>query len=164
VRTAPSVPGCAYTLIVPRFSALILSSVFIFSVLAAQDTRKKPPGEQPAQEQAPPEEDTSLDVPKSYSFNPLQAEKERKIGEFYFKKGSFKAAANRFREATRWNPGEAEAYLRLGDAEEKLNDDRAAREAYAKYLELAPKGKEAPAVKKKLAQPPPPPPAAPSKK
>ncbi len=140
----------------PRFSALILNSVLIFSALAAPQGDKKPAKqpakEQPAQEQAPPEEDTSLDVPKTYSFNPLQAEKERKIGEFYFRKGSFKAAANRFREATKWNPGDAEAFLRLGEAEEKLNDARAAREAFTKYLELDPKGKQAPGIKKKLAE------------
>jgi tetratricopeptide (TPR) repeat protein len=136
-----------YTLIVP-LPALILYSVFVFSAVAAEQPQKKQP---PPQEQAPPEEDTSIEKPKQYSFNPLQAEKERKIGEFYFKKGSYTAAAGRFREATKWNPSDAEAYLRLGDAEEKLNDAKAAREAYAKYLELAPNGKQAGAVKKKLA-------------
>lgn len=135
-----------YTLIVP-LPALILYSVFVFSAVAAEQPQKKQP---PPQEQAPPEEDTSIEKPKQYSFNPLQAEKERKIGEFYFKKGSYTAAAGRFREATKWNPSDAEAYLRLGDAEEKLNDAKAAREAYAKYLELAPNGKQAGAVKKKL--------------
>lgn len=142
----------AYTLIVPRFPALILNTVLIFSAVAAEPQKKQPAAKQPpAQEQAPPEEDTSLEKPKQYSFNPLQAEKERKVGEFYFKKGAFAAAAGRFREATKWNPTDAEAYLRLGDSEEKLNDAKAAREAYSKYLELAPSSKQAPAVKKKLA-------------
>ena len=59
-------------------------------------------------------------IPKEYSFNPVQSKKEVTVGEFYFKKGDFKAAAGRFREATKWNDGNAEAWLRLGDAEEKL--------------------------------------------
>jgi len=101
--------------------------------------------------QEPPEEDESLAV-KEYSFNPLQAEKELKVGNFYFKKGSYKAAALRFREATRWNPNFARAWLRLGEAREKLNDDKAAREAYARFLELAPKDRRAPEIRNKLAR------------
>ena len=81
----------------------------------------------------------------------LQAEKDLKVGNYYWKQGNIRAAANRFREATRWNPNYAEAFLRLGDAEEKMKDSKAAHEAYAKYLELAPDSKEAGSVKKKLA-------------
>ena len=58
----------------------------------------------------------------------------------------------RFSEATKWNPGLAEAYLRLGEAEEKFKDQKAAKEAYSKYLELAPDSKIAPVIKKKLAK------------
>ena len=107
--------------------------------------------QQPApKSQEPVEEDESLTV-KEYSFNPLQAEKEVKIGEYYFKKGNFRAAGQRFREATRWNPGLAEAWLRLGEAQEKLKDRAAAREAYSKYLELKPDARNAAQIRKKLA-------------
>jgi len=108
--------------------------------------------EQKAQEpkpEEPPEEDADL-KPKEYSFNPLQAEKEVKIGDFYLKKGSWRAAAKRYQEATKWSPGYAEAWLRLGDAQEKLKDSKAARESYAKYIELAPDTKQAASLKKKL--------------
>jgi Flp pilus assembly protein TadD len=108
---------------------------------------------QPPKSQEPVEEDESLIV-KEYSFNPLQAEKEIKVGAYYFKKRSFRAAAQRFREATRWNPGEAEGWLRLGEAQEKLKDRAAAREAYAKYLELKPDAKNAAEIRKKLAAKP----------
>jgi tetratricopeptide (TPR) repeat protein len=101
--------------------------------------------------QEPPEEDEDL-KPKEYSFNPLQATKELKVGDFYFKKGSYKAAARRFREATRWDPTSAHAFLRLGEAEEKLHDQKSARKAYAKYLELAPDAKDAEQIRKKLAR------------
>jgi tetratricopeptide (TPR) repeat protein len=122
-------------------------------------------GVAPAQEpeyQEPPEEDEHLRETE-YSFNPLQAAKEFKIGDFYLKRGSYRAAAGRFEEATKWNPGYAEAYLKLGEAREKLAEAEpdetekqlmmeAAREAYAKYLELAPDAKNAKAVRKKLAK------------
>jgi Flp pilus assembly protein TadD len=99
--------------------------------------------------QLPPEEDKA-EVPKQYVFNPLQSKKEVIVGEEYFKKGNFRAAANRFREGTKWDDSNAEAWLRLGETEEKNHDAKAAREAYTKYLQLAPDAKNAPDVKKRL--------------
>ncbi len=105
----------------------------------------------PVQEELPPEEDAAA-KPKEYTFNPLQAENEMKAGEFYFKRGKYVAAANRFKEATMWNPTLAEAFLRLGEADEKRNDRDGAKQAYTKYLEVAPDSKHAADVKKKLAK------------
>jgi len=93
-------------------------------------------------EEVPPEEDTSLAVTE-YSFNPLQSKKDVQTGNFYFKKRSYLAAAGRFRAATKWDDSNLEAWLRLGEAEEKIKDPKAAREAYAKYLELASDPKDA---------------------
>src|ERR1700690_3641493 len=120
-----------------------LLALFLAGGLCAQEPKK--PAET-TQEQLPPEEDESL-KPKEYGFNPLEAEHDVQIGNYYFKKGNLKAAMNRFREATRWNPSFAEAFLRLGETEEKLKDKQAARDAYSKYLELSPDGKEAESVK-----------------
>jgi tetratricopeptide (TPR) repeat protein len=97
----------------------------------------------------PPEEDSSIAVPV-YGFNPLQAQKEINVGNQYFKKGAYRAAAGRFEEATKWNSGEPEAWLRLGEAEEKLKDHKAARAAYTKYLALAGDSKIAEEIRKKL--------------
>ena len=108
---------------------------------------KKPP----VQEELPPEEDAAV-KPKEYTFNPLQAENEMKAGDFYFKRGKFVAAANRFKEATLWNPTLAEAFLRLGEADEKRHDREGAKQAYSKYLEVAPDSKHAAEVKKKLSK------------
>ena len=125
-------------------------------IVLAQDqpTLKKrsdqPKSQQQTQEQEPPEEDESV-VPKTYSFNPLEAEKDLKIGLYYFKKGNYAASTSRFKEATLWNPTYAEAFLRLGESEEKLKDRKAADEAFSKFLALNPSGKEAESVKKKLA-------------
>ena len=125
----------------------------LFLAAAVWPQRDQPPAKTkpPQQEQEPPEEDESL-KPKEYSFNPLEAEKDVKVGNYYFKKGNYKAAMNRFREATLWNPTFPEAFLRLGESEEKLKDKQAAQKAYAKFLELAPDRKEAEAIKKKLAR------------
>ena len=123
--------------------------VFAVVACAQQAPQKGPARPAPQQEQEPPEEDESL-VPKVYSFNPLQAAKELKIGHYYYKKGNYRAAAQRFQEATKWDGTLAEAFLRLGEAREKQRDRKAAAEAYAKYLEIAPDAKDAADVKKRL--------------
>jgi Tfp pilus assembly protein PilF len=120
---------------------LLLTFPLLAYLLAAQ----APP---PVQE--PPEEDLSIAEKQEYTFNPLQAAKELKIGAFYFKKGSFRAAARRFEEATKWDPNSSEAWLRLGEAHSKLKDDKAARTAWEKYLELEPEGKQSADIRRKL--------------
>jgi predicted TPR repeat methyltransferase len=97
----------------------------------------------------PPEEDKS-DAPKVFSFNPVQSQREVSAGDFYFRKGNYTAAVSRYDEATKWNDGNAEAWLRLGEAQEKKSNAKAAREAYQKYLEIAPAGKDAAEIKKRL--------------
>ena len=121
---------------------MLAVSLLLFAGLWAQ--QPKPPSQEPV------EEDESL-APKTYTFNPLQANKELTIGNYYFKKKNYRAAAKRFTEATKWNPNFAEAYLRLGEAQEKLHDKDQAKEAYAKYVQLAPDAKNAGAIKKKAA-------------
>lgn len=101
-------------------------------------------------QQEPPEED-ALNAPKEYVFNPLQAAKELKVGAFYFKRASYRAALRRFEEALKWNPQLAEAWLRIGETQLKLKDPKAARQAFAKYLEMEPDSKEAPTLKKRMA-------------
>ncbi|HUA17461.1 MAG TPA: tetratricopeptide repeat protein [Bryobacteraceae bacterium] len=114
---------------------------------SAQKSRSAPQ----VQEQVPPEEDESV-ATKQYSFNPLEAQKDLQVGNYYFRKGDYKAAMSRFHEATLWNPTFAEAFLRLGESEDKLKNKQAAEQAYNKFLELSPTGKEAASVKKKLAR------------
>lgn len=116
-----------------------------------KERKKEQQQQEQEKEQEPPEEDPSL-KPKEYSFNPLQAQKDLTAGSFYYKKGNYKAAARRFREATKWDPTSADALLRLAQAEEKLKDDKAAHDAYEKYLELAPDSKDAESIRKKLAR------------
>ena len=130
-----------------RWIPLLAFAVVAGAQQAPQKKDSKPA--QPVQEQAPPEEDEAL-VPKEYSFNPLQASKEITAGNFYFKKGNYRAAAHRFEEATKWDATNAQAFLRLGEAREKQHDRKAASEAYAKYLEIAPDAKDAAEVKKRL--------------
>jgi len=112
-------------------------------VLSAQQPPAAPP--------EPPEEDEALQ-PKVYALNPVQAKKEIVVGDQYLKKANYNAAVRRYLEATRWDPGSAEAFLKLGTAYEKRREYGPAREAYSKFLELGEDPKEKDLVRKKMAQ------------
>jgi tetratricopeptide (TPR) repeat protein len=122
--------------------------LILAGVSAAQQTSAPKPSVD-EQAQLPPEEDKAQ-RPKEYRFNPLQSNDDVRVGEFYFKSGDFAAAAGRFREATKWNVGNSQAWLLLAESEEKNHELKAASEAYEKYLHLAPDGKNASKVKKRL--------------
>jgi tetratricopeptide (TPR) repeat protein len=139
-------------------STWVLASSFLPGVvLLAQDPQPPQPAKtlqttRPAKpaEQEPPEEDEAL-KPEEFSLNPLEAQKNVTAGDYYFRtKKNYHAAARRYLRATKWDPGSAEAFLKLGEAQEKLNDHVAACDAYKKYLELAPTAKNAGAISKKI--------------
>jgi tetratricopeptide (TPR) repeat protein len=111
--------------------------------------KQRPQQKTSDKEAAPPEEDTSIGT-TTYSFNPLQAKKDVEIGNEYAKKHSYRAAAGRFLSATKYNDGDSEAWLRLGEMDEKLHDKPGAHDAYAKYLEIASDAKNAAEIKKRL--------------
>lgn len=139
--------------------ALLAAVLLVFAANGQQDQtpakgkqeelKKERPADKNSKYEVPPEEDTEV-APDTYSFNPLLAEKSLKIGNFYFKQGKYRAAEGRFRDATKWNDGNSEAWLRLGEVEEKLKDKQAAKDAYKKYLEVASDAKNADEIRKKL--------------
>jgi tetratricopeptide (TPR) repeat protein len=111
--------------------------------------RPKPSVSKNPKEEVPPEEDTSL-ATENITFNPLEAQKDITVGNQYYKKGNFRAAFNRYRLATRYDDSNTEAWLRLGEASEKVKDAEAEKEAYTKYLAAAPDAKNAAEIRKKL--------------
>ena len=99
--------------------------------------------------EAPPEEDEQYKE-KAYSFNPVQSQKDMNVGDQYLKRGSYRAAAARYVEATKWNDGNSAAWLRLGEVSEKTKDKQRAMDAYAKYLKLEPDAKNAAEIRKRI--------------
>ena len=130
-------------------AALLLSLSFFRFEARAQGTRPAANPQAQPQETEPPEEDEAFKK-RTYDFNPLKASKSIEIGNEYFKKGNYAAAKGRYTDATLYDPGSAQAFEKLGEVEEKLHDVAAARQAYAKYLELSPTGKDAETVKKRM--------------
>lgn len=135
---------------------LLLAGILAQQSGAGTPPKLKRPGQPAAapQEENPPEEDADL-KPTEYSFNPIQATKELQTGDYYMKRGKYNAAAARYREATRWNDQLAEAYRKLGEAEEKQEDPKLARDAYEHFLTMDPDSKQAAEVKKRLKKLPP---------
>ncbi len=125
---------------------LLIGLLFVGEAMAQLQPREAAP-------QPPVMRDEDEDVlpQQEYAFNPIQAKKDLKIGNFYSKKGNHRAAAARYLEATRWNPTYGEAYWRLGEAREKLDQPAEALDAYRKYLEAEPGGKKAGEAKKRIA-------------
>ena len=84
-------------------------------------------------------------------FDPLHAEKSIEIGTFYFKKGNYEAALDRFMDATRFQPALAMPWKLIGETYEKMHDDSRAAESYRKYLQIFPGAQDAAKVKKRIA-------------
>ena len=110
---------------------------------------ERTPPKTSGKQEVPPEEDKSF-LKEDHSFNPLQSQKSVEVGDHYLRNGKLQGAIYRYQDATLWNDGNAEAWLKLAKAEEKMKDTKAAKDAYTKYLALAPDSKDAPAIRKKL--------------
>ncbi len=128
------------------FLVFLLVSIPV-APLHAQQAQK--PAVNPPEEGNPPEEDESL-IPEKVPLNPMEAERSLKVGVFYMHKGKYRAAVQRFTLATKYNPSSADAFFKLGEAEEKLKNEDAAKTAFEKVVRLVPNSKLAQEAQKKL--------------
>ena len=129
--------------------ALVLGVIAPFLVQGQLKERKQAPLELPENMR---DEDEEIISEPTYAFNPIQAKKEVKVGNFYARKGSLRAAAARYLEATRWNPSYAEAFRKLGRAREELGQHQQALDAYQRFLKLEADGKRAREIRSRLAE------------
>jgi tetratricopeptide (TPR) repeat protein len=119
---------------------------------SADELKRERPKVKPVvdpKEEVPPEEDASL-ATDTIQFNPLQALKEITAGNYYYRKGNYRAASRRYQRAAQFDDSNSEAWLRLGEASEKAKDHEVEKEAYTKYLAVAPEAKNAAEIRKKL--------------
>lgn len=75
--------------------------------------------------------------------DPVQARKHVEVGDFYFRRENYKAAADRYREAIRYNPKWAEAYEKLTRSLEKQTLLAEAAEVCRQFVQDNPSSKEA---------------------
>jgi tetratricopeptide (TPR) repeat protein len=107
-----------------------------------------PPGEA-----APPGvgvDTSTADVREFKPWDPHKADKNVEVGDFYFKRGNFRAAESRYKEALYWKDDDAIAIFRMAQAQEKLGKFADARKNYTGYLKILPKGEFAAEANKGL--------------
>jgi tetratricopeptide (TPR) repeat protein len=82
--------------------------------------------------------------------NAALATKDTQVGTFYFRTGDFQGAYNRFSEATKADPGNADAVFGLAESARKLNHRDEAVRNYQLYLSALPDGPRAKDSRKAL--------------
>jgi tetratricopeptide (TPR) repeat protein len=82
-------------------------------------------------------------ISEFHSWDPHQASKEVEVGDFYYKRGNYRAAESRYREALSYKQNDAVATFRLAQCLEKLGLLDDARSEYESYLKILPHGPEA---------------------
>lgn len=84
--------------------------------------------------------------------NPAEAEVARKKAKTYAGEKDWKSARDEAERATWLDPQNADGWLILGTAEQRLDHPAAARDAFRKYLTFSPPEEKSAAVKTRLAQ------------
>jgi tetratricopeptide (TPR) repeat protein len=107
------------------------------------------PSQSSPDEANPPEEDESV-APEKFALDPLESDRNLKVGDYYWHKGKYRAALGRYERATKYNPSSAEAFFKVGEAEQKLKNQDAAKIAFQRVIQLAPDSKLAHDARKKL--------------
>ncbi len=102
-----------------------------------QGTRKKPVL---VRREAVPDKPAEAEIVEP---DPVQARKHMEVGDFYFKRDNFKAAAERYREAVKYAPRNPDPYERLIRALEKMDDFAAAKEVCDDFVLANPDSKKA---------------------
>jgi tetratricopeptide (TPR) repeat protein len=84
------------------------------------------------------DDDKATKAPEPKELNPVLAEQNVKIGDFYFKKRNYLAAINRYLLALEYQPDSIPACEALGRAYEKNGDISKAADLYTKFAEKNP--------------------------
>jgi tetratricopeptide (TPR) repeat protein len=128
---------------------LVPGAVLLDARLSAQDPPAQPAD--PKQKSPKPNTDTATknaeDQPK---WDPLRAEKDLEVGQYYMKRGDYDAAIDRFTDAIEAKPGYAVPFKLLGEAQEKKGVKKKAIKSYQRYLDLVPRADDAEKIRKKI--------------
>jgi tetratricopeptide (TPR) repeat protein len=121
----------------------------------AQDPPPPPPDNPTAPTDKPKPPKTNADnatqnAPDQPMWDPLRAEKDMQVGEYYMHKGDIDAAIDRFEDAALAKPGYALPFRYLGEAQEKKGLKKKAIQSYKRYLDLYPKAEDKDKIQKKI--------------
>lgn len=91
-------------------------------------------------------------VTELHAWDPHKAAKDVEVGDFYFKRGNYRAAEARYRDALLYKDNDAVATIKLAVCLEKLGILDDARAEYESYLRILPRGPQAAEAQKSLAR------------
>lgn len=118
-----------------------------------QPAPEKPADEPPPAKKTPPKknaDNATQSASDQPTWDPLRAEKDLEVGQYYMRKGDLDAAIDRFQDATTAKPGFAIPFRFLGEAQEKKGLKKQAIKSYQRYLDMVPRADDADKVKKKI--------------
>ena len=144
-----------------KWTIPILGAVFLLSAgpqTRAQDRPQEssskpanPPDDLKPKSKAKQKKDTATqNAPDQPAWDPLRAEKDLEVGQYYMKKGDLDAAIDRFQDATVAKPGYAIPFRFLAEAQEKKGMKKKAIKSYRRYLDLYPHAEDGDKVRKKI--------------
>jgi tetratricopeptide (TPR) repeat protein len=145
-----------------RFNRIIpILTVFMFLTAPharaqdpAQESSSKPtspPDDMKPKSRAKQKKDTAMqNAPDQPAWDPLRAEKDLEVGQYYMKRGDLDAAIDRFQDATTAKPGYAIPFRFLAEAQEKKGLKKQAIKSYQRYLDLYPHAEDGGKVRKKI--------------
>jgi tetratricopeptide (TPR) repeat protein len=119
-----------------------------------QESSSKPadaPSAPPPKSSGKQKKDTATqNAPDQPVWDPLRAEKDLEVGQYYMKKGDLDAAIDRFQDAATAKPGYAIPFRFLGEAQEKKGLKKQALKSFQRYLDLYPHADDGDKVRKKI--------------
>jgi len=148
---------------IPLLAAVLL--VFAVSTARAQDPQQESSSKPPESSSKPakPNDDmkpkssskqkkdtATQNAPDQPAWDPLRAEKDLEVGQYYMKKGDVDAAIDRFQDAAVAKPGYAIPFRFLGEAQEKKGLKKQAIKSYQRYLDLYPHAEDGDKIRKKI--------------
>ena len=146
-----------------RFKMTLPILAAVFPLLASMQARAQdppresssnpaqPPADAPPKSSAKQKKDTATkNAPDQPAWDPLRAEKDLEVGQYYMKRGDLDAAIDRFQDATVAKPGYAIPFRFLAEAQEKKGLKKQAIKSYQRYLDLYPHAEDGDKVRKKI--------------
>ncbi len=136
--------------ILPICLVWILFFIPMFDLPAQNRTHQKPPALIRDTDTAEGKTDTETAPKKEH--NPILAEQNIKIGDFYLKKKNYDAAIQRYLEALEYQPDSVRAYEALTRAYEKKGDNENAISTYKEFIKRYPDSPKTPEFRLRLAK------------
>jgi tetratricopeptide (TPR) repeat protein len=115
----------------------------------ASPAPEKPTGK-PGKHEKKNKDTAAKSAPDQPTWDPLRAEKDLEVGQYYMRKGDVDAAIDRFEDATLAKPGYAIPFRFLGEAQEKKGLKKQAIKSYQRYLDLYPHAEDRDKIQKRI--------------